>query len=74
MGFFEDCHGPGSLHASNQNDQSFRDALMPWRKPGMKDRLVKDGKYDANLLTAIDKMCQQCHDVDNDVNYKFEKA
>jgi hypothetical protein len=62
------------LHASNQNNQAFKEAMMPWRAPGSKDRVVsaKDGKYDQTMLMKIDAMCQKCHDVDNDPIFRFE--
>jgi hypothetical protein len=83
----ESCHGPGSLHVSAQDNQTYLPALSPWK-------LNKDGKYDKNaVLPSADKLqkgfnalapdeqrifknvnelCQKCHDTDNDPTFKFE--
>ncbi|HEY7424770.1 MAG TPA: multiheme c-type cytochrome, partial [Gemmataceae bacterium] len=56
----ESCHGPGSLHAKNPQDEEWQKRMnQPWR--GAKNA-------DAKKL-AIDHFCQTCHDIDNDVTW-----
>ncbi len=59
----ESCHGPGSLHAKNPDNQEWRDRMnRPWleaRKKG--DNLAKN--------RAIENFCISCHDIDNDVTW-----
>jgi hypothetical protein len=61
----ESCHGPGSLHAKNPENQEWRDRMnQPWR--GAKNKTL-----------AIDTFCQRCHDQENDVHWihgAFEKT
>ncbi len=59
----ESCHGPGSLHASDPNDEEWRDRMnLAWKAPDQKARLAK-----------IDYFCQTCHDTDNDVHWKHDE-
>ncbi|HWG41655.1 MAG TPA: multiheme c-type cytochrome [Gemmataceae bacterium] len=59
----ESCHGPASLHVKNPNDVEWQARMnQPWRGPKEK------GNIKAKNL-AIDKFCQSCHDIDNDVNW-----
>jgi hypothetical protein len=55
----ESCHGPGSLHANNPQDEEWQKRMnQPWRdKSGDKKDL------------AIELSCRICHDADNDVNW-----
>jgi hypothetical protein len=56
----ESCHGPGSLHAKNPKDPEWQQRMNePWR--GAKDAEAKKLK--------IDRFCQSCHDIDNDVTW-----
>jgi hypothetical protein len=67
----ESCHGPGSLHARNPQDAEWKGRMnQPWRGPR------EQGNEKAKNL-AIDKFCQGCHDIDNDVKWihgAFEKT
>jgi hypothetical protein len=65
----ENCHGPCSEHVKNTNNQDIRDLINPYRydpneKPAERARRI-------NLIDQ--KVCQKCHDLDNDVNWKMEK-
>lgn len=64
----ESCHGPGSEHIKKPKDDRWYPVLNPWR--GKKDETATD--KEARML-RIDQFCQKCHDIDNDVKYKFEK-
>ncbi len=56
----ESCHGPGSLHAKNPDNEELRQRMnQPWR-----------GAKNANARElAIEKFCVTCHDIDNDVTW-----
>jgi hypothetical protein len=61
----ESCHGPAGEHARNPNDKQLWAALNPWKAgPGANPKI---------LYNRISDMCQKCHDVDNDVHFKFEE-
>jgi hypothetical protein len=63
----ESCHGPGSLHAKNPENQEWRDRMnLPWLAAR------KNGNEQAKNL-AIEKFCVTCHDIDNDVNWVHKK-
>jgi hypothetical protein len=56
----ESCHGPGSLHAKNPENEEWKARMnYHWR-----------GKKDKNR--AIELFCVTCHDIDNDVTWKHE--
>ncbi len=64
----ESCHGPSGEHADNPRNLAIRDAINPYRaKP---NETPQARKYRINQL---DIFCQKCHDVDNDVHWKFEE-
>lgn len=53
----ESCHGPGSLHAKNPENQEWRDRMnQHWRGAKKKN-------------DAIERFCQTCHDAENDVHW-----
>jgi Cytochrome c554 and c-prime len=64
----ESCHGPASEHVKKPNDAAWYPILNPWRPPQNETREQKKQR-----MLRIDRVCQECHDVDNDVKYKFEK-
>jgi Cytochrome c554 and c-prime len=64
----ESCHGPASEHVKNPHDEKWHTLVNPWKaRPGE----TATDKEQRKL--RIDQFCQQCHDIDNDVKYKFEK-
>jgi Cytochrome c554 and c-prime len=66
----ESCHGPASEHVKNQKDPQLMGndpwpALMnPWKAPEKETPAAKDKR-----LLRIDRFCQGCHDIDNDVTW-----
>jgi hypothetical protein len=61
----ESCHGPGSLHASNKRDRGLRELMNPWKAPKDETPAAKTKR-----LLRIENMCRDCHDEENDVNWK----
>jgi hypothetical protein len=56
----ESCHGPGSVHADNPNNQEWQQRMnIEWKATTPKEKELK-----------IDRFCQRCHDIDNDVTWK----
>jgi len=77
----ETCHGPGSMHADEPGNKDHRLALSPW-KADPKDYLTakaveeKEPSIPVAERAVADKvfrLCIQCHDTDNDHNFKLEK-
>ncbi len=64
----ESCHGPASEHVKKPKDDRWHAVLNPWR-PGKNETALE--KEQRHLRT--DLFCQQCHDIDNDVHYKFKE-
>jgi hypothetical protein len=59
----ESCHGPGSLHAKNPENQEWRDRMnQPWLDARRKGNVQAKN-------AAIEKFCVTCHDIDNDVHW-----
>lgn len=64
----EVCHGPASDHLKNPNDDSLNALMNPFRrKPNETPQ-----ELEAREL-RIDSFCQKCHDIDNDVHFKFKE-
>jgi hypothetical protein len=63
----ESCHGPGSLHVKNPNNDEWRKRmnLAWWKDPAA----PLDPAAEARRLGRIDDFCQKCHDHDNDVTW-----
>jgi hypothetical protein len=64
----ESCHGPGSEHVKNSRDEKWYPLLNPWKPKENETAAEKDLRQ-----LRIDKFCQSCHDLDNDVKYSFKK-
>jgi hypothetical protein len=60
----ESCHGPGSEHVARPKNRQWQELMNVWRAP---EDETKEAKV--RRLGKIDDFCQQCHDVDNDVNW-----
>ena len=63
----ENCHGPGSRHVEEEE-------IWQKQKGQLSDELVKWRKaahLDAQL--AKDKVCYQCHDLDNSPTFEYDK-
>jgi hypothetical protein len=61
----ENCHGPGSEHASHPNDEKWQKLMNAWRAPETETEAARAKRHD-----RIDHFCQTCHDIDNDVTWK----
>jgi hypothetical protein len=60
----ESCHGPGSLHAANKDNEEWQARMNPWKAPAKETAEEK-----AKRMRRIDDSCQKCHDSENDVNW-----
>jgi hypothetical protein len=78
----ESCHGPGSAHALAPNNASFKAAMSPWKaNPGdilPAPHTIQKGieamtQQQKAIYLRVNDMCQKCHDVDNDPNFKFSQ-
>jgi hypothetical protein len=65
----ESCHGPGSAHVAKPRDKDIQKAMNPYRRPdGIEPPQARRIRH-----LKIDKFCQSCHDIDNDVHWDFDK-
>ncbi|MFN4260727.1 MAG: multiheme c-type cytochrome [Gemmataceae bacterium] len=64
----ENCHGPGSEHVRRPRDTQLHALMNPF-KPNPHATAEEEQKR----LLLLDQSCQQCHDIDNDVHWNFEK-
>lgn len=64
----ESCHGPGSEHVKKPKDEKWYPVMNPWRPAQNETKEQKEKR-----MLRVDQFCQSCHDIDNDVKYKFEK-
>jgi Cytochrome c554 and c-prime len=60
----ESCHGPGSLHVKNHLDPTWQSRMNPWKLP--ETATAQDRE---KMKLNIDRFCQQCHDIENDVTW-----
>ena len=76
----ESCHGPGSAHALAPNDARFKAAMSPWKANpndflpppvAMQKGIEAMTEPQKAIYLRVNDMCQKCHDVDNDPNFKF---
>ena len=70
----ESCHGPASEHVKSQRGGDEQKKQLGGRCliRGRRSRARRPQKEQRQL--RIDKFCAECHDIDNDVHFKFEKA
>jgi hypothetical protein len=64
----ESCHGPASEHVKNPRNPRWYSILNPWKAPQNETAVQKQARQ-----LRVDLFCQGCHDIDNDVKYKFEQ-
>jgi hypothetical protein len=69
----ESCHGPGSEHVNNVNNEQLYRLINPYR-PSPRELNPATRAEDKTMLAKqrmlrTDGMCQQCHDSENDVNW-----
>jgi hypothetical protein len=64
----ESCHGPGSLHIAHPRDKKVLAVMNPHRRPDQESVQARRIRH-----LQIDKFCQSCHDIDNDVHWDFDK-
>jgi hypothetical protein len=60
----ESCHGPGSHHVKNPQNLEWQKRMNEWWHP--------ENETPADTVkrrARIDRFCQDCHNVDNDVNW-----
>jgi hypothetical protein len=83
----ESCHGPCSEHVKDPTDSKWYPHINPLRADeeertlAAKKAKVKLNAQEAARLNQVnvqrmrrmDRFCQSCHDIDNDVNWKFDK-
>jgi hypothetical protein len=61
----ESCHGPGSLHANNPNNQLYRQKINSLKStPGTSRKAIASRIHDS---------CFKCHDMDNSVHFEIEQ-
>lgn len=64
----ESCHGPGSEHVKDKFDDKLYPLMNPWRAKENENAADRQQR-----LNRIDRFCQECHDIDNDAHWSFEK-
>ncbi len=57
----ESCHGPGSRHVSDPNNEEIQAVINPWKK--------LPNEAEEHRRQRIDDSCQRCHDSENDVHW-----
>jgi hypothetical protein len=65
----ENCHGPCSEHVKNApGPQALRDLMNPYRYDPEESAVARTRR-----LNGINDLCMKCHDIENDVHWKFDK-
>jgi hypothetical protein len=60
----ESCHGPGSQHANDPNNEALHAQMNPWKAPENETPEQKTRR-----TVRIGDFCQKCHDAENDVHW-----
>jgi hypothetical protein len=64
----ESCHGPASLHVKNPSNPQWQKQMnLEWWKDPAAPKLPP--AREKQRLDKIDRFCQKCHDIDNDVTW-----
>jgi hypothetical protein len=64
----ESCHGPGSAHSNDPNNPKWYALMNPYKAPPNETAAQRQIRE-----LRIEKDCQKCHDLDNDVHWKFDQ-
>lgn len=64
----ESCHGPGSLHLNDKDNQALHALMNPFKAQPNENPQQKQRR-----MLAFEKSCTHCHDEDNDVNWNIKK-
>jgi hypothetical protein len=64
----ENCHGPGSAHIARPRDKKLQALMNPWKQPAQEAPQARRIRE-----LQMDKFCQSCHDIDNDVHWDFDQ-
>jgi hypothetical protein len=78
----ENCHGPGSAHVAAPANPAFRLAMSPWKGTNpnallptpttMQKGVGAMNQVEKDVYLRVIDMCQKCHDLDNDPNFKID--
>lgn len=60
----ENCHGPGSAHKDDPDNEEIRRLMNPFKTPKNETEEAKKVR-----LNRLDQSCQHCHNIDNDVKW-----
>jgi hypothetical protein len=77
----ESCHGPGSQHAAAPNIKALALEMSPWRTaagdkmPSVAKLQAKDklSAQEHATMLRVDRICQGCHNSENDPHFKIEE-
>jgi hypothetical protein len=64
----ESCHGPGSPHLADNYDKKVLALMNPFKAKPDETELQKKRR-----LLQLQDSCRKCHDLENDVNWDFDK-
>jgi hypothetical protein len=71
----ENCHGPAAAHvAAEDGDDMVKDAEIEALRKALRIKLVEnEGNKEGQVLGAVVKKCQECHDLDNSPDFNFQE-